>query len=157
MDFFDKDFFDNDGVLQKRIRKFVSPINQTMILFKDEHELAMGGPLIGKTALLLENRVLIRLEGLFSEEVLWQTNGQYVALAKWSNSAGRHKNHKVCIIDVQNSQIGEFEDLMFVKQFTQFSGDTIECEYYEKQQSTRVFVGKVKDLRFNSLRKKNAA
>ena len=135
----------------------MSPINQIMILFKDEHELGMGGPLIGKTALLLENRVLIVLEGLFSEEVLWQTNGQYVALAKWSNSSGRHNNHKVCIIDIQSLQIGEFEDLMFVKRFTQFKDDTIECEYYEKQQSTRVFVGKVKDLRFKSLRKKNAA
>ena len=127
-----------------------------MILFKEEHELAMGGPLMGKAGLLLENRVLIMLDGIFSEKVLWQTNGHYVALAKWSLSEGRHPNQRVCIVDAQNLQIGEFEELIFVKHFTLFKDDAIECEYYENH-NIKGFVRNLKNLKFKSLRKQNEA
>jgi len=153
---YDSNYFDKDGILLKRIWKFMSPINQTMILFKDEHELAMGGPLLGKASLLLENRVLIHLDGIFSEQVLWQTSGQYVALAKWADTTRRNLSHKVSIIDVQNLQVGAFQESMFIKQFTRFTDKTVECEYYE-QQSTKVFVGNLENLKFESLRKRNAA
>jgi len=127
-----------------------------MILFKGEHELAMGGPLMGRASILLENRVLVELDGIFSDQVLWQTNGQYVALAKWSKEDGRHVNHKICVIDLQNLQISEFEEAIFIKQFLRFKDDVVECEYYEKQKA-KVFVGEVKNLIFKSLRNKNAA
>jgi hypothetical protein len=127
-----------------------------MILFKDEYELAMGGPLMGQASVLLENRVLVKLDGIFSEQVLWQTNGKYVALAKWSKEEKRYVNHKICIIDLQNLQIGEFEEAIFVKRFSQFKDDVIECEYYEKQR-VKFFVGNLKNLTFKSLRSKNAA
>ena len=157
MQLLDNEFFDDKGALQKMAYKFASPTTQAMLLFKAEHELAMGGPLIGKAALVPESGTLIRLEGLFSDEVLWHVNGQFVAVAKWATSRGRHEKHKVCILDAQNLQVGEFEDLMFVKHFTQFKDDTIACEYYERPQVTSLFVGQVKDLRFASLRDKNAA
>jgi hypothetical protein len=156
VDFFDKNFFDNDGILLKSIIKFPSPTNQTMILFKQEHELAMGGPLMGQASILLENQVLVKLDGIFSEQVLWQTNGQYVALAKWSKEEGRHVNHKICVIDLQNLQIAEFEKPIFIKRFMQFKDDIIECEYYERQRA-KVFVGELKDLIFESLHNKNAS
>ena len=127
-----------------------------MILFKGEHELVMGGPLMGRASILLENRVLVELDGIFSEQVLWQTNGQYVALAKWSEEEGIHVNHKICVIDLQELQIGEFEESIFIKRFLQFKDYVIECEHYEKQRA-EVFVGKVKSLIFKSLRNKNAA
>ena len=155
MDFFDKDFFDKDGVLLKDVWRFLSPTSQTMILFKSKHELAMGGPLIGSAGLLLENRVLIRLDGSFSEEVLWQTNGEYAALAKWCTLEGRHVNHKVSVIDLHKLTIGEFEETMFVKQFTRFQDKTVECEYYEKQK-VKVFSGRFENLSFKSLRNINA-
>ena len=147
MNSYDNNYFDNDGILLKRIWKFISPINQTMIFFKDEHELAMGGPLLGKASLLLENRVLIHLDGIFSEQVLWQTSGKYAALAKWSDTTRRNLSHKVCVLDVQNLQICEFQELMFLKQFTRFTDKIVECEFYQ-QQSTRVFVGDVENLKF---------
>jgi len=68
-------------------------------------------------SLLLENHVLIKLDGIFSEEGLWQKNGQYIALAKWPRSEGKYTNHKVYIFDLQ---IGEFEESIFIKHFIQF-------------------------------------
>jgi hypothetical protein len=150
-----RSFFDNNGVLLKNIRKFSSPVNQTAILFKDEHELAMGGPLMGQAGIILENQALISLDGIFSEKVLWREDGQYVALAKWSDEEGRHVNHKICIIDVYNLKIAEFEKIIFIKQFSRFKGDTIECEYYAKQKMG-IFDGKLGDLVFKDLHGKSA-
>lgn len=151
------EFFDKNGNLLRGILKFPSSDNGTMILFKEEHELAMGGPLLGIACLLLKNGALFNLDGTFGDKVLWQAEEKYVALVKWHRSEeGRHINHRVCILDVQGLQIGEFEEPIFIKQFTQFKDNTIECEYSEKHH-TKVFVGKLQNLKFKSICKQNEA
>ncbi len=37
----------------ENVRRFLSPINQAVIVFQIEHELAMGGPLFGRVSLLI--------------------------------------------------------------------------------------------------------
>ncbi len=91
----------------ENVRRFLSPINQAVIVFQIEHELAMGGPLFGRVSLLFENQDPIKINGIFDEHVLWQIDGQYVALARWPDMKSKYLRQKLCVIDAPNLQTAD--------------------------------------------------